>query len=406
MSVYTLKPCATADCSGVVDPCGGTPPASCECALLIPPAFPTDINTPVNPDSPYASAADAQTVIDAQVADCLVYINLTSGGSITAKSASATGNQLDFSVTGNPDGIPFATQAFMWASFECVAGSVITISKSGFGGSMLGRIYACDGTLVEEINSPSGTDIVFTALAAGGYIIHWRATSSGFPPETLNFSVASSDTTVFNPVIAQWDDSGTTRKLEACPKLYMPTLPLVPGTLYASCADAATALGFVASCIGLILPTIDTRSASDLGTSIELSGSDASHAIDAMTLYASINAEAGETLSFAWDVSASGSFGADGTITCSIFDDSDASVEVLSDTMADVGGTGTLTSAALPYTGRYTVEINFTPGFDDVSTASADITITSSGAISANPAQALYDVGLTCPARLNCGDSC
>jgi hypothetical protein len=77
-------------------------------------------------------------------------------------------------------------------------------------------------------------------------------------------------------------------------------------------------------------------------------------------------------------------------------------------TDTDSGG-GTVSGTfnyTLPYTGRFIVRIVSGPTDEDSESNSVSLDVSSSGAMSALEIQALYDVGLTCPARLNCGDSC
>ena len=107
--------------------------------------------------------------------------------------------------------------------------------------------------------------------------------------------------------------------------------------------------------------------------------------------WGSINAVGGATFGFGWTTSPI-SAGAP-SIVVYIYDYTGTLVTTVS------GSTSPLTSAALPYTGRYIIRIVLSAA---VQVSDGYCTITSSGAISVNNIQALYNVGLSCPARLNC----
>lgn len=366
-----------------------TAASGCQCALLIPPAFPTPFIPPVNTDSPYASHSDAAGVIATQVADCLVYFNLAAAGSVTSYSVDVTTpNVLIFYLDGNPDGAP-GPQTEMWADFSANAGCVMSVSV-GFTGSFDAFLYTCDGTLVEEQISIGGSPVSFAPLVSSGeYIIFVVGDTTG--STTFQFTVSGSTTTIFNPVIALWNDSGTTRQLPACPYLFTP--PDYDGTWYASCADAASALSAeVSNCVGHISNPSDWNfTATNGGTSLTLAGTP----IGTPGVFGSqgcVNATAG------------------GTISVSITALASAGAIIYGISIIDYTGTTILASSSastlsfpVPYSGPFLVFIGVNSTSPDyLLSVSCSIT----GITSVNPVQALWDDGLICPNRLNCGDSC
>jgi len=306
----------------------------------------------------------------------------------------------------NPGGIG---DSFMWASLEMLAGSTLTINydlsgtSSGYGASVF--VYDCNGNLIDSDNDLAMTDpltgtFTFTIADAGVYYV---ACSGGMNPTggattgDFIFEIISDDTMVANPVIALWDDSGTTRKLWACPKLLLPPLTELTGDWYASCADAASDISAqVSNCVGYIAGAFDSFTATDGGTSLTLDVATTSPNFP--TMWGGVNAETGETISFAFTATATS-----GTPIVSVWVYDDTGTEIFFDNATATSGT--ITSSALPYTGRYTVKVTITSTLlmDDVT---GTIGITSSGTMSVNPAQARWDAGLTCAALLNCGDSC
>ncbi len=212
-----------------------------------------------------------------------------------------------------------------------------------------------------------------------------------------NLTISEDDVWWVNPVIALWDDSGTTRKLWACPKLLLPPLTESTGDWYADCAAAAAVLTDplrVASCIAYSGAPggIDSFSASG-GSSLSMTEGASGGDGDTADFTSGINAEAGETLSC--------SISTDGGLTVAamtIYDYDGNLVESV-----DCSGGGG-TSSPLPYTGPYIVIIGGEA--DSPTFSSFSVSVTSSGTLTVNPIQARYDGGLDCPNTLDCGDSC
>lgn len=361
--------------------CGG--PTECACALFIPPP----------PNAPYADYATAESIISNPliVADCLAYFDgLTTN--ISSFSASFSGTALVASISMiTPVG---GLAGPIWFNVTGNSGDIFTVSCTG--GTVLGAsLYDCAGTLVESISG--STPRSFSALAVSGNYYLKTNVGSPFPPtpfSSATVTVTSSGTFVPNPIIALWDDSGTTRQLEACPKMLIPPLTESTGTWYMTCADAA---GLISSntdnCIGYWegSPTPLTFSASGT-TSVTLAETFSSPAGGTSEMWCSINAVAGATL----------------TATPTGFPNVIITVYDYAGILVDsVFGSGARTTISLPYTGRYILKVGAFVPPPGAPSSSGSVVITSSSAISVNPIQALYGDGtLLCPNRLNCGDSC
>lgn len=363
------------------------PADACACALEIPPF-----------DTAYASHAAAASAIAADVSDCFGFIDAT-GGYATFTADDSTPDEFDLDATGVT--ITPSDDLFMWASANMESGSTLTVTWSTTSDTLSGYagLYSCSGTLIEEsvlLGFPfgSGTYSFAPVSADGTYYVVVGFDSGGSVTTSGDwaYNLASDDTMTVNPVIALWDDSGTTRQLEACPKMLVPLLTESTGLWYASCADAETDLATdaVSNCVGICTTTITTFTATDGGSSLSFAVTSAPSA--SMDFWGSVNAESGETLSFAWTDYPNA--------TANIYDYTGTLVETLT------GSSSPLVSAALPYPGRYTVNVFiFVPPMGSPQTAGS-ATVTSSGTMTVNPIQALYDAGLGCPGRLDCGDSC
>jgi hypothetical protein len=283
---------------------------------------------------------------------------------------------------------------------------------------MFGAIYACDGTLIEEITSLIGANMVFAALPAGEYVISAIGSSTSPPPETLSFTVTGSMTTIFNPAIALWDDSGTTRQLEACPSFVL--------GIYANETEAQNVLDD---------QVIDCALFADMSISIpgfsgSLSGTTINMEVntpdecgpETLNGLISVNLTAGETVSISGTMNAS-YWVSDPEVGCptcnpdfpSECDQFTVSVFVLDynfDSIAlDVSSSSSLsqsasTSFTAPYTGKYYFGVGGGRGASEwlyCCLQSVEITGSITAAtISVNPIKVSYDVGLTCPALLDC----
>lgn len=376
--------------AGCLPCCSGSPPtpSECSCALLIPPF-----------SIPYADLTTAQTAITDQTANCIAYADY--GGGDTAKSISASfdGTTITSTVHTEVSAPSLSLRADAYFSVSLLSGATLsipfTLTTDGSPQAYAGLLNCTTG--VEESTdtqfSGSGT-LVVVAPADGEYVLDVRGAGTfGIVTSVdMAFTVTCDMVYWVNPVIALWDDSATTRNLWACPKLLLPPLTESSGDWYASCADAATAItDQVSNCVGYYGNALTglTFVATDGGTSLVFSLSTAGPPLlSAGPFWGGVNAEAGQTLSFDSTGFTNGNV--------DIYDDTGTLIENLT-------GATTLTSSALPYTGRYTVKITINAGGIP---SSCTATVTSSGTLSVNEIQARWDDGLTCAATLDCGDAC
>lgn len=367
-------------------PCCTPAPADCPCALLIPPFA-----------APYADYATAAAAIADQVSGCLGYFLLGGdGGAGNSISAAFDGTTIsadqDSASSGGLPSLSNTTYISVSALSSAVLSCVYTTSTDGTPITVSVDLLDCsDGSSVDSDSSASGSGtLTVTVPADGEYVLYLQITTD--EPTYLNstWDVTSSSAFWVNPVIALWDDSGTTRSLWACPKLLLPPLTESTGDWYADATAAATAISTLTNgCKGYIESTTNVSSFSASGTtSLTLAETLTAGAMSCPTVWGGINAVDAATITSTITVGA-GTAGQ----TVTIYDDTGTQVETSGAT------TSPWTSAALPYTGRYTVKIAMTSSGNTTSMSAA---ITSSGTMSVNTVQARYDLGLVCAATDDC----
>jgi hypothetical protein len=381
------------------------PPVECACALLIP-------ITPFITPGTYADYATAEAAISDLVVSCMVYHD---DSPFTFASYTATfTTTLDVSwsivpVIGNSCG------ANGWASISLAAGSTLdvgySVANTGVSDvdllcSASATVYECDGTpfafdSTGDVTAPSisGT-FSFPITDAGEYwvLVGAQAADDGGSGTAttgidVDFVISSDDVMLVNPVIALWDDSGTTRQLEACPKMLLPIGTEVVGDWYAdetAASDVITSLtrdccAYFEAGAGIVTFTASGVNTDTLSFTADV---DAGGANGTGFVYASVMAEAGESITLAW--------------TGSVDSPLPPELLVLDTSFSSVGsdtGTSPLVVSSLPYAGRYIVRMLIGNNIDSIHVAA---TLTSSGTMLVLPIQALYDAGLDCPSRLDC----
>lgn len=396
------------------------PAVACGCDFLAPVYGGPDVWSTA--DS-FSDLATAETVISDQIYQCCIASIVPNPGELTPWSLSATvGTSITASLTkGGTNMSDSAIAVFMislksgdsisvsWAysaSATAVVPPVATNARVTINPACPNTGSGFDDSSTTEDYSTSGSG-TYTVPQDGIYVVEF---TGGFNAEdydditavSASVTLADSDGIVVLPVIALWDDSGTTRQLEACPKLYLPPLTESTGDWYASCADAATVLAdsqVVASCIFYLLTSGFTNTLTASGGSSPSASLDTNDPSVTSHLqgYFSVNAESGETISLDWT--------GPPRARLIIYDYTGTSIY---DSGSGGSTSSPITSSALPYTGRYIVLIDVFQTIFDPPTVHqvATGTLSSSGTMSTNEIQALYDVGLTCSGRLNCGDSC
>lgn len=337
--------------------------------------------------SEYASLSDAQTAITDSVHDCYV-----AAEAVATITATPTANGIDISLTASTTGCRFAIDA--------KAGTLSDAFSGSGGGTITLQLYDTSGTLLDSDSSTATSGTLSVSIPADGiYVVRVGGGAVPGPPPSPTHSITNSDTLVLLPVIALWDDSGTTRQLEACPKMLLPPLTESTGTWYASCASASSDISSNSSnCVGYVesVSGLSSFTATDGGTSLALAQVFVSSPSSGSKMWGSINAEAASTFAVALGGIFSG-LPPSASFVVDIYDYMGTLVE----TSGSVGIT-TWISSALPYTGRYIVSVVGGGGNATAVTG----TFTSSGTMSVNQIQSLYDIGLDCSGRLNCGDSC
>jgi len=403
----------------------------------------TDMNTYLyrcrvrNPDGNVISDEVTLTVGNCSAAGCALFVpsQLESGGLFGSYIAAfnllaaRSNNCIGYGVSSNNSALasfdvnndtpnqlvlqgtaPDLDNVSMYASLTIPDATVMTFAFTLDNAETTGAtvvIKDIDGNTVYN-HSGSVSPFVAPSLDAGTYTIEVLATGPGLVgPAAGTFTITTSTSFVVNPVIGLWDDSGTTRQLEACPKMHLPPLIESTGLFYADCAEAAAIITErVASCLfySLLYGTHYTNSAVGglgnitLGTTNDIPDGD----VTGVAGWISINGTKDEVVTMDWSVS--GGVGLDCGGLISVYDYAGNFLFSAS----DIGGaSGTAVTAALPYTGKFLISFDVSdeesPGPTLITSASAVI---SSPGLSANPMQALYQSGLSCPARLDCGDSC
>lgn len=340
----------------------------------------------------YTSFADAAAVRDSYFAACFAWTldNIFFGlwpAPLSFTSDATVSNQLTVAMSVPP----FANRLF-FVYLSIAAGGDISIPFSITGNAVVGadtiaQLTACGTSDVvafdstpTDLTTSSGT-FHFTAVPAGTYFLTvlFSSGTAGSLPGDYSITVIGTVTTVFLPAVIMWNDGvNGLRTLEKCPRLYLPIHTETTNVIYASALDAQAALDdHVVGC--LVYYTNVALGTAGFASSV-LSIGQCSGGGDA---YAAINVAAGDTLTITGNVASSGA------MAYQIFD---------SDFILLESGGGTFGPShdftyVVPFSGKLIIKVGV---------AGVDWTIISSGALTANIAQALYHAGVSCPARLDC----
>jgi hypothetical protein len=403
------------DCVVCCTPAG---PGTCFCEIQFP--------GPLTGPPIFASLADAQTAIAAgQVGNCIAYIRPSQGGgslpSFTFSAVFPGPNDLLLSLAGSS--ISFSNGV---ASLNLKAGSQLQLiwSINHEGGSIGAAIIDCNyfgyfgegGTpafLTFVNNDAVGTSGTFTFPDLipydGEFVLYFFSSDA---ESSSTWEVIADNTMTVNPPVALYDDSGTTRRLEACPRLLLPQPGEDGPVYYADQAAAQAAMDALAvDCLGFWLSeesTVDsasvTFSSDTLTADFSLSNTDAP-AIRPLAV--SLNLMGSSTLTCAYDVSTNGLVGGGGAVGMRVFDDGWNTINIQTALWPNPI-TGHLISTftfAVPYTGKFYIQLLTLSGNAPPSnprTVTGSFVLTSNDTISANPPQLLYSNGMACPGRLDC----
>ncbi len=339
---------------------------------------------------PYPSYSDAQGSIAADSAGCLIFYGGSGSGGIANSTFNGTTFHIDYS---GPQANQFA------ASISVKSGAVIsipyTVTTDGVDIVVGAQLYSCsDLTFITEdtLNTFSGT-LNLTVPADGIYFINIYFTAATTPGTSYDWvsDATCSDVWWINPVIALWDDSGTTRYLDACPKLFLPPLTESTGNWYVDATAAQTAIDDLTSnCVGYTesLTNLTSFTATDGGSTLTLAQVLTVGATTSPAMWGSVNGVGGATITVTATVGA-GTAG----LNVNIYDYTGTLVQASGATSSP------WVSSGLPYEGRYIVNVSTT---STLTTVAMSAVISSSGALTVNDVQAMYDIGLECPGRLDC----
>jgi hypothetical protein len=365
--------------------CGGTPSA-CGCYLYLPAE---DFG---NPFPNYAAANDAIQ----NNATCYLYPILLTGNTPTRDNSSTTITPNSLVVTV---GVSGGGGARLWTAVNLPSGAEVSVNISHSSGSSanVGLVSNCTYYSVQQNFDEPVFPYSFIAPSENVYYFGGGVTPVS-SPGVFTFELTCNVNIVPNPVIAFWDDSGTTRQLEACPRLLLPSSTESSGNWFADETEASDFMAnFITDCLFLGPKTggvtgytaVYSNTASGVDVEADFSGAEGD--ANAGGAIFSVNAEVGENVTLSWTGSTDGD-----PLTGIVEVDDYAGNTVFS----DMSTTSPITVGPFTFPGRYKITgVVVTSG---ASNFSIDASVSVSGAVTKNPAQALYDIGLSCPARLEC----
>jgi hypothetical protein len=319
-----------------------------------------------------------------------------------------TPNQVTISGTSTHiniiNGEPFIQ---FWASLALKKDSILTIENFIFSPNPTdpnvksATLYECNNTFtfIESVQGNAlSSPFSFVSLENDGEYLLILSASGDYEEDShligeLESTVSSDDTMIVNRGVAIYSDDVPEdySTLEAFPKLKLPPLTESSGDWYIDEGAAQTVIDDLTSnCIAYIetLSANQSITATEPSSDLYIVFTDSTNLPAASPyIWCSINVINGETLSFDYVHYIGG--------TISIYNYNGVLVESLS------GSTSSITSSAVPYHGRYIIKLllnNETGG----PFTNASVTITSSDTMSVNQISAAYDLGLTCPAYLDC----
>lgn len=300
-----------------------------------------------------------------------------------------------------------------WISINLKAGSTLTITYTTHNDpNTTFQFYDCLGSFLYGATMPGLDGSVSVPPATisedAEYLLSITIVSTGGGgPGTAGglHVVTSDDTMTVNPMVALWDDSGTNRRLEACPSYEMGIGGSILTPVFTTEASAQTALAStnVSNCVGYMSSggpiTLVSFTATDGGATLTMNGSvTSSSSSSGVSTKGCINLAGGVTLSMSWSASSGAGGFTSFTATFTLFD-------FQGNIVSSTGQTGTSgsTTLSIPYTGKYYVEsdINGVHGTETNHDVTAT-TIWSEASLHVNPIVALYANGSNCASRLSC----
>jgi len=398
-------------------PCCSNPtPPECRCALQI----------PILNGTPLEDYDEAVTTL-ADYATCYAYafqgtglVNPTAPATSLASSWDATTETLVLDVAG-------FTYAF--ASITVPAGAQVTFAWDAVPPGedpvdiSISSTY-CYSTIdtIEDVflyQEPGNTgSTVWTVAESGEYVLIFSAGSAVSAEFTITCDVAFTA----NQTIAIYDsgDPANPWLLEACPKLLMPAGTEWTGDWYASDTDAQTALDTqVVDCLAYTIGTLDNITASVTGSefSAGLTDGDGNSGIEISDTWMAVSLVEGETVSISVSTSTT-TVCIDGSgpvideeafVDATLYDYAGNVILNATNSTASAASTSASDSTTVPYTGKYYFKFAGSSRQslsgdcnEESATSLFEAEITSTGLTGPHTAQALYDAGLLCPAKLDC----
>lgn len=405
------------DCSARASPCDTCEPVEGGCFL----------HAPVLSSPPtYDNITDAQSAMDFTAGCFCIFRNtglsLPPGFTL---SASHTDSNISIACFVQTNG----TQIWFCVTVpdnSTLTANYTTILQTPPVGSFFSAItvWTPDGnTLGSQVSFDTSGSVTSVTMPAGTYYIELTISALlGAPTSTsVNYNITCSTTRVVNPIIAFYDDSGTTRRLEACPKLLLPPLTKCSGDTWYESLSAAQAVlangSLISNCVAYqtssATGTTNSFSVSSANPSnIALLKSNAPLPSAPTVVLLSVSLLNGNTLSLNWNFAWTQGTPGVGPAMIAVMTLTDCAGIAAEDESPIFGvspgsgsESGTLSLTA-PYTGNFNIIVGVQKLIGiDITFLTAEFTATlSSPSMTVNPIQALYATTplLDCPARLDC----
>lgn len=411
------------DCSTRTNPCDTCSPSSnCGCKMTAPYGKFIDLY-----GASFSSYAFARLILDKFADNCyFLWLPLGMNSSLFSSSLTRGVNAVTLLVSGIGDDTN-GKVLYQYTSLTMKAGSLSVdwTTSNIFTVDFLATLKSCDGTTVDSSFSTSlNGNFSLNVPSDGEYILEMSSAFGDLDAPNINQTtiLTNGNGLIINPAFGKWDDSGNDRYLPSCPKFFIPSFN-VGASWYATEADANLGLStYVDNCIASYSgPNSNSDATVSFSASASTSLISSLHfsptGLDFQYVSSSISfgaiLKSGSTFSTDYIIEFDNNFTPrTGTIYLSIFDFDGTSITTKLQSISFPLGintiTGTITTTDLiPYDGAYQISLSIVK--DGILSNAlfvnyfyVDIVAYSSDTVSFNPPQALYDVGLTCPARIEC----
>ena len=376
------------------------------CALPVPPLG--------NPYPDYQSAEDVITGTGTnshERAICYGFVDAFSESSVLAGYTidTDTPNRAFINVT-----LSSGLALDSWISITCEA-SPITVAYGLTVTSCVGNNYSAaailydaeTGTQIDIDNAATNSgNLTVIAPQSGTYYLKMVFTAGVTAPGSCGLLLTStvssgSNRMILNPAIVRYDDNGTTRQLETCPKLLLPLFTEATGNWYDNLSEAQSAIAASINCLSVSYDpgqggSYGSLSANASFNSLALVGSYTNGGeapFSSVGMYGSVSLAGAGSLNVDFVFPASSSYG---------LDVRDENGNLVYSQSFSGGSNATITVPGLS-PGKYLIFCITTASVGPGGTNTSVFTASAIGTtLTANLVQALYDVGLDCPGRLDC----